>query len=594
MPARAGDCSVQRCCVIGPANIAAQKPAYERWVVVAWIMAIAVVMAMQVLWSLIAITLPHADTSSLWVGLGSAAWALAIALATGRSQQYGLLAGVGGGLLLGMVLPDTMAARAAFGLGAAGLGWLTFRSAIYLYQHVPVALDGCAKRHRLATAGWLLLACGSTILTARMGAFVSDPLQTQHSLAPGVEFVDRHCCATAYMHAAVMVRDGQPNPYHASHVPEVEIRADDTIVQELPEDLAFDLGPLTLDSYSYPPPFLLAPRMLVAVTDNMHHFRTLWFGLCGLLSLGAALAVSLHIGGRAGGRAVTWLPAVWIALPWLICLQFGNVHVALVALAVAAMVAFTHDRNILGGGLLAFVILAKISPGVLGAYLLVRRRWGAVMWTIAWSVGLLVASYLIIGPEVMASFVDYELPRLASGRAFDFLLDRGDSVQSNSSIFAVPFKFHALGLVADPWAQGPLWSWAYSLGVLALALYAGARVGLSRLSECCIWLALLGLASLRSPAAPGYVFVAWTWLIVLIGAGSQRRQTVVWVCLAWLFFGIEPAPSAGTAAYVFSLVRQFAAIGLMTWVVLRYRGVDGFSRHSTSLAEFAEGAPRKI
>ncbi|MGB1278230.1 MAG: hypothetical protein ACPG77_20965, partial [Nannocystaceae bacterium] len=121
----------------------------------------------------------------------------------------------------------------------------------------------------------------------------------------------------------------------------------------------------------------------------------------------------------------------------------------------------------------------------------------------------------------------------------------------------------------------PLWSWAYSLAVLGLGLYAATRVGLSRVAETCIWIALVGLVTLRSPAAPGYVLAAWTWMLVLMGAASRTRRGAVVCGLVWLVVGLDmPLSEGSTFAYITSLVRQFAVIGLAAWVVARYRGDD--------------------
>jgi len=478
---------------------------------------------------------------------------------------------VGG--LLGFCLPDVTLARISFALGGGIVAWWAGRCFVGLQRKLPAELDGAAKTRPWISRAWLLLAGLSTVLTLRIGAFMGDVERTSLSLVPGVEFMERHSCATAYVHAAVLVRDGVANPYHSSWTPEIEIKPGQPMVQHLPDDLRIEVAPMTLDGFAYPPPFLLAPRALLVITDQFHLLRTIWFGMCGLFSLWAAVAVSLHLGGRTGARAAVGLPAIWIAFPWLACLQLSNVHVALVAGAVLSMVAFANDRHVLGGGLLAFVTLAKISPGILVAYLLVRRRWSAVLWTAGWGVALLGLTFATIGTESTVAFVDYELPRIATGKAFDFLLDKGDGVITNYSVFALPFKLGGLGIGVDPWSQGPLWSWAYSLGVLALALYAASRVGLSRVAEACIWIALVGLVSLRSPAAPPYVLGAWTWMLVLMAAASRTRRGVVACGLAWLVLGLDiPIPGGGTLAYLVSLLRQFAVMGLAVWVVLRYRG----------------------
>ncbi len=103
--------------------------------------------------------------------------------------------------------------------------------------------------------------------------------------------------------------------------------------------------------------------------------RVVWFALQATLFAAVAGWLALWVGGREGRLAAFLLPLAGLAFPTLHALQYGQFHLAAVALGAGALVAFATRRRALGGAMLAVATLAKIFPGLLFVVLAVQRRW---------------------------------------------------------------------------------------------------------------------------------------------------------------------------------------------------------------------------
>lgn len=192
------------------------------------------------------------------------------------------------------------------------------------------------------------------------------------------------------------------------------------------------------------------PRLLLSWLDDYASQRALWFSLTGLFVAARLWTVAAWLGGRAGLRVRLLAPAVWLSPPTQLVLQVGNVHAAVVVASMLALVAFETKHPAIGGALLAFAILSKLSPGLLVLVLLARRRLCEVIWTAVCGVGFSAIGLLVFGVAPFEAFLSYELPRLASGEALTFLADR-ESVPVNLAPFGVPLELALLGMyVGDP------------------------------------------------------------------------------------------------------------------------------------------------
>jgi hypothetical protein len=296
----------------------------------------------------------------------------------------------------------------------------------------------------------------------------------------------------------------------------------------------------------------------------------MWFGLNGLLLAVGLWIMARWIDGPRAHRALLLAPLLFGSIPVLATLQVGNFQIGVVVISVLAMVAFHRDRPAVGGALLAFAILSKISPAVLGVVLLAQRRWLGAAWTAGFGVVFIALSVLIQGVGPMESFLTYTLPRLSSGDAFAFMDDRAFSIITNMAPFGLPFKLELLGLdVGDPWVAGRLIGHAYSVVLVVLAVVAVRRRPDDRRAQALTWMSLLVLASLQSPFAPGYVVIGLLWAITLLSVEVRRlRGGVGLVLLALLLTVILPTASQPLLVAQ-SLLQSALAVGVPVWLIVR-------------------------
>lgn len=377
--------------------------------------------------------------------------------------------------LLSLSLGGLLAAGATAGL-ARGLPSLlallcaAVASVLLVRQippRLPPMLDGLARRHWGLTALYVLFALAAVISTARLSVFMGDSTRVDQQPLPGVAFLETHSCFTAYVQAAALSQKRVDNLYaerwwHGAHG-----------LPPIPPGVENPYRPFLLDYYAYPPPFLLIMAPLAPLAGDFAAQRALWFGLNGLLLALGLWIMARWIDGPNAHRALLLAPIFYGSLPILVTLEVGNFQIAVVVISVLAMVAFERDRPALGGALLAFTILSKISPGVLGIVLLAQRRFRCAAWTAGFGVIYLALSVLTIGVDPMKSFLAYTLPRLSSGVAFAFMDDDTFSILTNMAPFGLPFKLQLLGLkMGDPWAVARRIAHVYSAVLVILSIVA--------------------------------------------------------------------------------------------------------------------------
>ena len=458
---------------------------------------------------------------------------------------------------------------------SALLGWPSFTAAAislvavavcscalarWLAGRLPTELDGLAARRR-GVAAWMLLLGALTITqTTRLGVYLGDATRPEMSLLPTEPFFVTHSCLSAYVEGARLAGDRVANLYDVDGWPSLSDSARATAA-------GAPYAPFVLDAYAYPPPFLLLPRALLSPFGDFASQRAVWFTFNGLFVAAALWLVAAWVGGRAGLRALLLAPLLWLSPPLLATLQVGNAHALVLAAAMLALVAFEKKRPAVGGALLAFAVVSKLSPGLLVIWLLAQRRFREVAWTAAWTAGFSVAALAAFGPAPFAAFVTYELPRLDSGEALRFLAGP-ESVPINLAPFGLPFKLAALGVdVGDLWRAARRFNQVFTLIIVALTVVAARRHG-DRRHTAVVWAAILTLASLRSPLAPGYITIALLWVFSLRAVEVRGwAQTALAVAL-WASVAIT-LPGASKTVLVVSMVQQSLIIGLAAYFCAR-------------------------
>lgn len=444
----------------------------------------------------------------------------------------------------------------------AWCGVLVFGAALlrWLLRRLPPELDGLAARRPGAAVGMVLLGGLAIVASARIATFMGDAARTELSLLPDVPFFLHHSCLTAYAEGTRLAVEGVDNLYRIDRWP------------DLSGTPRSDLGsgtysPFNLDAFAYPPTFLLLPWVLLSWMGDFASQRALWFTFNGLVLAVGLWTLARWLGGRVGLVALLLSVAIWLSPPILGTLQTGNVHLALMAAVMLSLVAFETRRPALGGALLAFAIVSKISPGILIVVLLLQRRFKEVLWTAGFSLGFVVLSVLAFGVAPMVDFLSYQLPRLSSGEALTFLAE-ADTIPINLSPFGLPFKLDFLGVdVGDPWAVARLINRVYTIVLLGLAVLVARRsAGPQATAER--WLALLTLSALQSPLAPAYAAFPLFWLLSLWAAEVRGRAQAVGLALIWVFLTVQP-PLDPKIVTAYTLVQQLLILGLAVFALLR-------------------------
>jgi hypothetical protein len=479
----------------------------------------------------------------------------------------GIVAYVG---LRGLSLPAIVAVPLIVLLSVAATLWLS--------RQLPTALDGIRKRKPWLSAGWLIVGLAALIQTARLSIFMLDPARSEYSMFPGDRWMVEHCCLTAYSESARFTNDGERNIYD-----QTLYRGPDAAVDK---GLRRKLEGFNVDPYHYPPPFLLLPLTVRAVTGgDFLSMRAVWFGMSALALMLAIGLVAWRLEPEGQLRAIGMAPLIWCSMPVLSGLQMSNVQILVVAISAIALAFFARlrppvadsggqvRRAAVGGVLLAMSTVAKVFPGILFVYLLARRKWQEATWTAVFAIVLTVVAFLVVGATPFQAFIEHELPRLSSGEAFSRPFSMPFAVARNMSAFGIPLKLAWLGIPGMTLEVGRVVSMIYLLGVVGLAIWSGRRQPRSNTEAVSVWLSLLSLGTLASPFAPAnYVLASLVWL-VCINRELFRPVTavIVWLLISAPFLISREAPFLLQAICYFPA--QALAIGVPA-VILWSAGVE--------------------
>jgi alpha-1,2-mannosyltransferase len=461
--------------------------------------------------------------------------------------------------LTGLHVPLPLAVLVTIGLAIAAGTWLRTIPA------VPLAL---VRRHPAVATVWLIVFCAAAGQIARASVFAYDVNRRECSVAPADQFRAQHNCLTAYAEAARFANDGGINLYDSTRY--------------RPAQRTYRrIGPLTVDSFHYPPQFLLLPAVVRAVAPDFFDTRRVWFGLQVLVLAGVMLHVAWWIGGEPGRRVALASLAVWALPTTFVALQTGNFQITAIPLALFGALLAWSARPVLGGGLLAYAAIGKIFPAMLVLHVIATRRWRPVTWIVAWALALTALTAVVVGLEPFIDFVRDEIPQLASGASFPQTEDPS-TFAANQSIYGFTVKLHALGLVWLDRGNGKHVAQVYAVLLAALALVSGLRSRAagsrdderSRLDLAGMWLGLLNLASFAGPFVGGaYGSAGTAWLVALrAGAGDTPARRWGWLAALFLTFLVPwVTPSPGGAVppaagmLMLSAAWQVWAVAVNVW-----------------------------
>lgn len=417
-------------------------------------------------------------------------------------------------------LRDSMPLAAAAGVAAAAIASWRLRARL---RHADATASAPPWARRLFVAGAVL----GLVQLVPLTAFIIDPNVATWPAGPARPWQSRHSCVSCYWVAAEKAR-AVPDLYVESvYRPPVA-----PTVARRP-----NLGPFFVDVYEYPPTFLPLPRLLAQVTPDFWGFRRLWFAL-NLACVCLGLVVIARRVDAAFGTFTVWLtPWVMVAPSVVGTLQAGNVQLLFVVQSAVAMLLFERRRHALGGLLLGYAIASKIYPGVLVVYLLLRRDWRAAVSTTAAGVAIALVTLVDVGWTPFAAFLSH-VPKILSGEAFPGLF-RPEALAINESIPGIVFKLQLFGVEGMSLPESRLVGWIYTAVLIATIIRLARRDG-DRRDEPLLWIAILILATLRSPFLPGYGAFPSLWLASLIaGIAWSHRSLRVEAIACWLVLAVS-------------------------------------------------------
>ncbi len=449
---------------------------------------------------------------------------------------------------------------------------------------LPDTLPTHRKGYRVMFAIWVVLGMVASYRVVSLSAFMLDAENTAYAVATDQRpfddeelnkpFSPKHNCFTSYMIGVELAVDGDENIYEPNNYR----RPDSTTsVHTEVKDI------LNIDTYQYPPTFLLLPRALMLLTDSFFQSRTYWFTL-NLIVFSTTIAV---VGYWIGGRKFSafWLawPLVAIAPTTLLTLQIGNVHFLIISLSLLGMVLIEKQQYRLGGLILGYVVVAKIFPGVLLFYLLLRRQWRGVAWTVAAMLLYVLATWMIFGPAPWRAFLEYQLPRLSSGDAFWFARDNLKAIAVNSSLMGMLYKSVQLGLLQQADANmlaGPV-MWTFTAVLITLIVVIGlAHRRMSIASQSAdesqpdsamrqqfvtAWLMILILGQMRSPFLPwtyGNIAILWLLAMMIPTTGPWLKRTIA-IAFLWLILAIDIPLPFGPGTLTLDLIYGLAGTSVV-------------------------------
>jgi hypothetical protein len=264
-------------------------------------------------------------------------------------------------------------------------------------------------------------------------------------------------------------------------------------------------------------------------------------------------------------------------------MQKGNVQQVVIAASMLAMVLFERKRWAAGGALLSFATASKLYPGLLVLYLIARREWRAVAWTTGFGLAFIAATVADMGAGVHSAFMKH-LPGLLSGEAFPAFRNPG-AIAVNYSIPGLVFKLKLLGGPALSFGAAKILGWIYSALAIAVAIWAARQATRSHGDKALVWMALLIVATLRSPFLPqAYAAFPPLWLLTLLAAAvAPGARALAITLLGWVALSVYWPTDGGIAPRQLALMHLVPQTATMVVVVLAL--LRGAARGTTAVAE---------
>ncbi len=247
----------------------------------------------------------------------------------------------------------------------------------------------------------------------------------------------------------------------------------------------------------------------------------------------AMLAAAAHLLSRQSRLSPrrAWLVVLFAVIPLRTGFLFGQMHILVLVLLVAAYLWHMRGGQILSGCCIGLAAALKIYPAFFCAYFLLKRRFSALAAALASIALCVLASYLTVGRTAMCAYLFQQLPRSLQGESGNpFLASLTSSSAMFHRLFLYEPELNPQPLVSSPWLYAffyPLWQ-ATLAGIVLCRLRGAFRPDRR---EALDWSQFLCLLMFLSSAPASYQFVvliaaAVPTIHVLLDDGRRRAAAL--------------------------------------------------------------------
>jgi hypothetical protein len=311
-------------------------------------------------------------------------------------------------------------------------------------------------------------------------------------------------------------------------------------------------------------PFSALPIVPLALFPALVAKR-LWI-LANLLFLASSVELLNRV--TTLGRRRIWLLALLAVFPLRTSFLFGQMHLLVLLLLVAAYYFHRKGRQVACGLCLAVAGVLKIYPLLLCGYFAWKRQWRPALATLCATLLLVAAGYLVFGAGLMNIYATQIIPHSFQGEVLDpYSAHAASGAALFHRLFIPEPALNPAPLLNSPALYAglyPLWQLAILVPLLAVCDTRGNQPRTAQLEWAAFVFALLVL----SPVPSSYHFVVMIFsMVLLVDVLLARRQYRV-AALAVALYGLIAIVDLAAAGHPGLFARLW--IALLLWAVFLF------------------------